>query len=443
MSDETGNAGTLILSVGGSQAPLRLTIESRPWARVVFVVSDGSGGSPSSRTQVDNAEINYGTSERPEPGPGLRHLPACPEDIGIVAVPPDDLDRALALVDAALSAELARGAPVTVNYTGGTKTMTAALVLAGTAHEGVRLEFVAGERRDLSQVRAGSERMTAMPGHLLGVASLFALARAETGRRAYGAARAVVAQIGERFAQQQGSGVKPPKSWRQRCDVWERWLSVLDAWDRFDFAAAGKTVAEGLRQEAPWAQAFEAQGSAPRLRALAEEARSGPGPALCEDLWLNAQRRADLGLYDDAIARLYRLAEAAVQARLNCRHGIRDTGAVPRGTVPAEIAAGCHMRTDHETGQDVVALPLFRALSLLAHLDPGDTLVKAWPQDERGFKTPDWQTARNNSILAHGFRPAGKQDWAKARAWFDVRRHALWEELLGRPTAAQLPDTLS
>jgi len=432
MSDETGKAGTLILSVGGSPAPLRLTIGSRPWARVVFVVSDGSGGSPSSRTQVEN----------PETGEGLRHLPACPQDISIVEVPPDDLDRALSLVDAALSAELAHGVPVTVNYTGGTKTMTAALVLAGTAHEGVRLEFVAGERRDLSQVRAGTEQLTEMPGHLLGAANLFALARAETGRRAYGAARAVVAQIGTGFEQARSSGLRPPKSWRQRCDAWNRWLSVLEAWDRFDFAAAGKALDEGLKQGAPWARPLDEEGFGARLRALAEEARQGPGPALCEDLWLNAGRRADLGLYDDAIARLYRLAEAAVQARLNRCHGIGDTGAVPRDRVPEQIAAGCHVRTDPRTGQEVVALPLFRALALLAHLDPGDGLAAAWPHDVQGFATPDWQRGRNRSILAHGFRPAGREDWEKARAWFDERRKAFWEGLLGRETAAQLPSIL-
>ncbi|EPX84344.1 CRISPR-associated protein family [Rubellimicrobium thermophilum DSM 16684] len=441
MSNIPERAGTLILSVGGSPEPLRHSIASRPWARVVFVVSEATGGGASSRGQVEDAEIVY-NKEKGTRGPGLRHLPECPRDVGIVAVPPDDLDRALALVDGCLAREVGQGRAVTVNYTGGTKTMTAALVLAGAAYDGVRLEFVSGQRPDLVQVRAGSEHITEMPRHLLGAANLFALARAQAGRRAYGAALGIVDEIGRLFGAVPSGGAEPPASWRQRQQTWRDWLAVLEGWDRFAFAEAARTLAHGLARKAPWAQALENEGVGPRLRALAEEVKTGPGPALCEDLWLNAQRRAELGLYDDAIARLYRLAEAGVQARLNRLHRIADTGAVPRGMVPEDIAAGCSLRRDPKTGAETVALPLYRALLLLRQLDPGDVLAKVWPCDDRGFATPEWQRQRNHSILAHGFRPATEEDWKKARAWFEARRGPFWEELLGRATAPQLPDRL-
>lgn len=445
MSDIPERAGTLILSVGGSPQPLRQAIASRPWARVVFVVSEATGGGASSRSMVEDEEIVYDARTGAR-GPGLRHLPACPKDIGMISVPPDDLDRALALIDSALAAEIGAGRNVTVDYTGGTKTMTAAMVLTGTAWEGVRLQFMAGQRPDLTTVRAGTEAPVEMPRHLLGAANLFALARAQVGRRAYGAALGIVNEIGRLFGQAPSGGAKPPESWRKRRQAWRDCLAVLDAWDRFDFAAAAKTLKHGLERTAPWARTLENQGFGHRLRVLAEEVEAGPGPALCEDLWLNAQRRAALGLYDDAIARLYRLAEAAVQARLNVRHGIRDTGAVPRDRVPEAIAEGCSRRRDPKTGKEVLALPLLSALELLAHLDPADALVKAWPREEGRFTTPDWQSARNRSILAHGFRPATEGDWKKACAWFDACRDPFWdpfwEELLGRPTAPQLPDRL-
>jgi CRISPR-associated protein (TIGR02710 family) len=432
----------LILSVGGSVPPLRTAIEARPWDRVVFVVSDGSDGTRSSRTQVEDAEIGY-DSRTGTRGPGLRHLPACPRDIAIVPVPPDDLDRALALTDAALARELANGAQVTVNYTGGTKTMTAAMVLAGAAHEDSRLEFMAGRREGLDTVVAGTEAPVEMPGHLLGAANLFALARAQVHRRAYGAALAILSEVGQRFAAADGSGLpRAPKSWRKRAEDWRAWLTVFDAWDRFDVRAALDALGHGLARGAGWAGAFDRGGHAARLRALDAERRQGAGPALCEDLWLNAQRRAALGLYDDAIARLYRLAEAAVQARLRLRHGIADTGAIPRARVPEGIAAGGRIRHNRATRAEVVVLPLYRALDLLAHLDAGDALVACWPRDEGRLAVPEWQSLRNGSILAHGFRPASETDWKNTAAWFDERRDPLWEELLGRATAPQLPETL-
>jgi CRISPR-associated protein (TIGR02710 family) len=430
----------LLLTVGGSPQPLKTAIESRAWDRAVFIVSEGTDGSESSRAMVELAEIDYDrrTGER---GPGLKHLPACPRDHTVIAVPPDDLDAALARIDAALVAEIAAGAAITADYTGGTKTMTAAMVLAATAQEGVRLQFMAGKRPDLERVEAGTEQPVEMPGHLLGLANLFSLARAETKRRAYGAALAVVRKICKALGEADGGRAKAPKSWRSRAAAWAEWLAVLDAWDRFDVKGAWNQLKQAKARAAPWAAAFP-QADAARLKALAEERTAGAGPLLCEDLWLNAQRRADLGLYDDAIARLYRLAEAAVQARLRLCHGIADTGAVPVARLPEALRATCKVRRDRNTGEDVAELPLFRALELLVHLDPADPLAAAWPRDGDRFATPDWQAARNRSILAHGFRPATCADWEKASGWFDTRRGLFWEGLLGRTTAEKLPDWL-
>ncbi len=432
----------LFLSVGGRPQPLKTSIEGARWDRVVFVVSDGSDGTQSSRVQVESPEIVYNPKTGAR-GPGLKHLEACPRDNACIAVPPDDLDRALALIDSALEVELAAEHKVTVDYTGGTKTMTAAMVLAGSAREGVVLRFMAGRRHDLVQVEAGTERPVKMPGYLLGVANLFALVRAQVRRRAYGQGLAILSEIKRGFMRAQKDGLPgAPKRWRQRAEAWSGYLSVLDAWDRFEVTEATRLMNQALDRGVKWAMALERDGFAARLRALAAECSQGAGPALCEDLWLNAERRAALGLYDDAIARLYRLAEASVQARLAQKHGIPDTGRVPVEKVPSRLREQCEIKQDPRTGAEIVVLPLFRALEMLAALDPDDPLVAVWPRDANGFQTPAWQQARNRSILAHGFRPLRASDWEEAKQWFEERRSALWEDLLGRPTAKQLPNAL-
>lgn len=430
---------TLLLSVGGSPQPLRTAIERGSWGRVHFVVSDGSDDTSSSRGQVEAAEIDYGRDGAGNPirGPGLRHLPAAPADVAVTAVPPDDLDRALALIDAALADELAAGRAVTVDYTGGTKTMTAAMVLAATAHEGVALQFMAGRRHDLAQVEAGSEAPVVMPGELLGLARLFRSARAFTNMRNYAAALAVVHEAQKIV---KDARVAAPPAWKERIKLWRDWLGILEAWDRFRHRGAWDLCQKALRGAGRLASALEAAALPPRLEALAE-ARGRPEPVLLEDLWLNALRRADLGLFDDAVARLYRLAEAAVQCRLWTVHGL-ETKEVPWEALTGEERHGLTpKRTDDD--RCTVELPLKRALELLAHRAPGDQVVAAWDRNQTGgFGTPRWQNKRNHSILAHGFEALKEGDWNKARDWFDTRRAPFWEDALGRPSAAQLPDTL-
>jgi CRISPR-associated protein (TIGR02710 family) len=430
---------TLLLSVGGSPQPLRTAIAQAGWDRVHFIVSDGSGGTPSSHGQVEDAEIPYGTDAAGSPirGPGLRHLPETPADVAVSAVPPDDLDRALALVDAALAAERAAGHEVTVDYTGGTKTMTAAMVLAATAHEGVALQFMAGRRPDLVQVAAGSEVAVAMPGELLGLARLFATARAFTQARNYAAALAVMRAVEETVRQ---TPIGVPQPWQDRIALWCGWLGILEAWDRFRHGQASDLCGQALRGAGTLALALERAGLPARIAALAG-AKGRPQPVLLEDLWLNALRRADLGLWDDAVARLYRLAEAAVQCRLWTAHRL-ETKAIPWDRLTEAERQGLRPRTADD-GSAIVELPLMRALALLARLDPQDPVAASWNRRPDGcFKSPRWQADRNHSILAHGFEALKEKDWKKARTWFDTRRAAFWEDALGRPTAPQLPDRL-
>lgn len=428
---------TLILSVGGSAQPLRKCIESRRWDRVIFVVSAETPRSKSSRSQVEDLEITYVTNEGKKIGPGLRHLPACPDDIDIIEVPPDDLDRALAPIDAALAAELARGAEVTINYTGGTKTMTAALVLAGSAHEHVRLQLIAGERHGLEGTTDGTEAPVEMSGELLGLARLFATAEAFTKTRNYAAAASVMRDADATVAQ---ARLAVPPGWRERIALWRGWLEILEAWDRFRHGKAWDLCGKALRAGGPLARALEAAGIPERIKPLAE-AKGKPSAFLVEDLWLNALRRADLGLWDDAMARLYRLAEAAVQTRLWTKHGI-ETGAVPWQMLTEAEREGLRPNAGADEVQ-TAALPLSRALAFFARLAPEDPVVKAWERGEDGrFRDPKWQGGRNHSILAHGFEALGETDWRKAQEWFDARRGPFWEELLGRPTAPQLPDSL-
>lgn len=427
VQQDTSKSTALFLSVGGSPGPLVSAMTAIRPDRVVFVVSDGSKGSPTSRAMVDEESIVYDLRSG-RMGPGLSHLDVCPRAFSVVSVPPDDLDTALVRIDAALSAERRAGFPVVVDYTGGTKSMAAAMVLAASAHSNVQLQFMAGRRADLAQVEAGTESPVEMPGDLLGLGQSFASIRAFVARRQYGPALALADAA---RAQIDHHPKRVPTAWRGQVDAWRHGLKLLDAWDRFDHPEAHKLLSAGLDEEAPWALVLEAQGYADRLSDLDANRRSHP--VLVEDLWLNAERRAENGLFDDAVARLYRLAESAVQSRLWQHHGI-DAANAQYDDLPERLRNRLNNGAQH--GRTGYALSRAEAVEVLDFASPGDPVAAAFRA------RPRWQIARNTSILAHGFAPLSRTDWTTARQWILQRRGILWEDLLGRPTAAQLPDTL-
>lgn len=267
----------------------------------------------------------------------------------------------------------------------------------------------------------------AVEDRLFGLRQRLKMVEQLVAQRNYGAALAVVPE-----------GDLPKESapgrWRSRLVLWRDWLTVMERWDRFDHAGALKLVDRNGGEAGPLGQALAESGLLERLRALAE-AKRRPSAALCEDLWWNAQRRADLRAYDDAVARLYRLAEAAIQARLFVNHRI-DTGAVPSERLSEAFRSERpNLKPDAETGCCQLALSDARAL--LAELEPASPVPGFWANG-----TPEWQSRRNHSILAHGFSPLTAEDWDKARAWFAERAGVLWRDLPGGAEACQLPDRL-
>lgn len=412
--NEEKSRRVLFLSVGGSPQPLISSLQAVRPDRVIFVVSDGSDGAVSSRETVDELKAR-----------GL-----CPEQLKVVEVPPDDPDSALARVETRLASELRQGAEVILDYTGGTKSMTSALVLAAAAHEQASLQFMAGERRDLKAVQDGTERPVEIPKMLMGLAQVFVTVRNFVKNYNYSAALALVANTQMQLARNQ-SKIQPPKSWRRRLDQLQKWLNILDSWDRFDHKRALHTLQAGLGEAAAHAEELRKGGYVERLQELAAS-QGRPNYQMLEDLWLNAHRKAAQGLYDDAIARLYRLGEAAIQARLFVDHGM-DTARVPLDRLPEELRYKYSGNSLQDNGY--VKLPLGDARKFLSHLNPQDSLLAKLEDTQR-----DWQGHRNNSILAHGFKPLGENEWQEAERWFMQRKRAMWEESLGRATAEQLPD---
>lgn len=291
----------LFLTVGGSHQPLVTAIRGLQPARVIFFCTESAPGQRGSRSQVDGKGLCIKTRPQDDK-PTLPNIPAqCGLEGGswdIVAVPGDDLDGAYRSMADAIEREAAAHprARLLADYTGGTKTMSAALVLAALSRGTIELNFVAGARGDLVKVRDGTQMVAPVAMDAIRLEREMTPFLACWQRYAYDEAARGLAALRVPAQPELRNGLMRAIHFSE----------ALSAWDLFDHAAAFDRLG-----------AYDALASnflGPRWAGLRMLASTGAADARGEglriwDLWLNAQRRAAAGRYDDAVARAYRMLE--------------------------------------------------------------------------------------------------------------------------------------
>jgi CRISPR-associated protein (TIGR02710 family) len=305
-------------------------------------------------------------------------------------------------------------AEVVVDYTGGTKTMTAALALA-TVGKGYRFSYVGGEKRNkegLGVVESGFEvvHTGVSPWQIFAVEEWQHLVL-YVRQYQYEAALTLVSQTRPRLP------VKEQLRWQGL----EEALAGLLHWDRFNHREALPLFRQGIEKLSQWLEikddralnGFVAQGRECLnfLKALANQTDQfkRPGPLMVADLLANAERRAVQGRYDDATARLYRALEMQGQIAVQELTGA-STGNVPEGKIPASLREEYALRyRDPQDGK--IKIPLeatFRLLHALEH-----PLGQQFVAQQENFRR--LLLARNGSILAHGLQPVSPEVYAELR----------------------------
>ncbi|WP_207790955.1 hypothetical protein, partial [Thermaurantiacus tibetensis] len=234
----TGTAATdrptlLVLTVGGSPEPLKTALARFRPDEALFIVSDGAGGTRSSADAVKALK-------------GCDVWPAKPR---VRKVPADGLDRAFALIETQLAMAQERGCRVIADYTGGTKSMSGALMLAAAMTGGCDLRLMTGRRRDLRQVEDGTETPVDVPAEAVGLGRVLVSVANFTRQRAYQAALAVLPS-------EQAVPASLPGAWTRRVALWRNWLAAMERWDRFDHAGALKLVDRNGGEAGPLGQAL-------------------------------------------------------------------------------------------------------------------------------------------------------------------------------------------
>ena len=377
--------------------PLRKSIATEGWARVILL--------PSSITEEYAQRLQQGL-EGVEMA--IRPLPAGDEN---------DADRAYAHFDAVL-AETLRDVPpgrVVVDFTRGTKAMSAALVLAATRHEVPRLRYITGRRDQRGMVEAGSEDIRSIGTTVVAGHRRLDLARDLMRRGNFPAAEAVLPDPGHAFA-----GLYPS-------DLIETAKAVRTAtrfyaaWDRLDYATAAQVAVS-----APPAGDWEALWPLPAVRdwvkALARETARSDSAAmaarlrrLAVDLLANGERRLRQGQHEDALVRAYRILELIGQARL-FDHGLDSGNLDPDHKAVQSLQKDLEKERKSlkkkrngkfEAGREQSARILKRCK---------DPLAKRLLDFER--KASLSPTLRNHSLLIHGFAACAPEDPEALRRLF-------------------------
>ena len=388
----------LICTVGGSHQPIVSAINDLRPDFVVFICTDRDPATnqPGSRVQIEGK----GNCIKAHNGDANPTLPNIPTQIGLaseqyemVLTLSDNLDRIYLDCITAIDAISRRfpDARIVADYTGGTKSMSAGLVMAVMESPGIDLQLVTGSRADLIKVQDGSQFSDKADCEQVRYRRLTEPYRRAWQRYAYSEAVAGLA------------GLKPPGGLRDEYTRFRELSRAFAEWDNFNHAQALsilKTYAPSLPDHLKKYLSTANQ--------LNDNNQDKCDAARLLDLFRNAERRAAQGRYDDAVARIYRLIEWSAQWLLKVQAGI-ETGDVRPEQIPDHLTLTQNRKGQWQAG-------LFNAWQLVKHHTKGPAAAFITEQENTLRSHIE---ARNASILAHGFKPIQNSQWQPIYAWFE------------------------
>jgi len=292
-----------------------------------------------------------------------------------------------------------------VDYTGGTKPMVAALVLA-TVDDSSGYRYISGKERTKGGVGIVVNGKEQVLHHINPWDELAIKERHETALLFKRARYYQAAEIFRQLAQRVSGGDK--HLYKALGDIAEGY----GLWDNFQHRQAWEKL-KPSQKSLEMATVF---GGPPGFKQFTEDlkknlsflerlALSTPGIKYEHflDIMANARRRADIeNKYDDAVARLYRAVEAYAQIKLS--GGGINTSDVKIDSLPQEIRTEFSNKYKDEI-DNRIKLPLYGSYKVLELLkDPaGQLFFEQWPQMKLLLDL------RNKSILAHGFEPVKRE----------------------------------
>jgi len=293
---------------------------------------------------------------------------------------------------------------IILDYTGGTKTMSAGLVTSGLEIGNIVFCIMRGTRSDLIQVRDGTEKKWLIKNTKAMIEKQINQAMMFANKYEFQSAKNILEDLTDLY--------DINEEIHSKLINYLDLINAIEAWDKFDHNKALDLLKPYRRYYYKYIEYLEKIIEEKTFlgKKLKETIARKNNYILSWDIFNNAKRRAIIGCFDDAIARLYRTIELIVQTRLKEGYKINTS------QVPSDIIEKCsefffenYYQKGKESLGDDHKLALKASFGLLGELDPEDPIFKFFK--EREEKILYLLNKRNESILAHGFIPIEKIDY--------------------------------
>ncbi len=398
MSISNNDHKVLVLTVGTGNAkdkenslyvPLQKSIGTDCWGRVILF--------PSQQTVEDANEVKRRISEisvevRPIPNTGDEN----------------DADASFAHFDAILGELIESDGmsprDITLDFTRGTKAMSAALVLAGVACNVPVLRYIEGKRGKRGNVLAGNEVIKEVRTEVANARQQINLAERLMIRGDFEAICTMHQEMSSTLN-------NLPEQLRSRLNAYAYVADIYASWDRFDYGRACSLIKSGREIISSAGQFEPTRYMEQWLKCLAShpnqdkfEEMSPYLMYLACDLLANAERRYRDGLYEDSGVRWYRLLELIGQARL-FDQGYDSSGLPEDNPKVKEFNDRLSRKSQalNKGKKGTLLASRLQVARFLKHL--GDPLSKRLLQQDNS----DYVVARNHGLLAHGFNARAYQ----------------------------------
>jgi CRISPR-associated protein (TIGR02710 family) len=379
----------MLISVGSTEAPVLATIRHHRPEFILFLVTQESLKTRDKIIIVAEEEgLNF------ESQIGLINNPA-------------DLTECFVIAETAMQKLLSLQYParaIRVDYTAGTKNMTAALALASSPYH-ITYSYVSGDRTKggLGTVKDGTEE-TVLAQNPWETFAIFERRRLAVLWNSFQFKSCV--ETLKTLSEVSG----PYRRYfqdlleiSQGFDYWElfRYDLALRKLDGIDYAAyeyehkSDSAIQEFMAQIPHYTEQLHTINSRSYRNGKKKERLATPNRDLVLDIFSNARRRFEEGKREDAIVRLYRVVELIAQVELHEKYQVDTSDVIPE-QLPPPVREVIQKRCTGSDGK--IRIAMRDAYSLLLELD--SPLGKAFDKCNKDFKKV--QSARNSSILIHG-----------------------------------------
>ncbi len=402
----------LVVTVGGSCAPIVTSIEQNAPNKVIFICSgdDKITGNKGSYVSVEGAGNVCGRDFKNPDKPNIvKQTELSSENYEVHKLEHYDDHNECYKFCFSLLRQLQKehnNAEIIADYTGGTKSMTVGLVTAASDIGDIIIAIVKGDRSNLVKVDDGTERVSLSRTNYSTITKQVQMVDNFINSFDYASAQTILKTVFN-------TTKDIPNDLDNILQTYYSVAKIFDAWDKFNHEKAYKLL-RPMRKKYPDYALFLAAVISSRATIDNKFKVEGledfkplkkiSGYEIVEDLIFNAQRRANQERYDDAIARLYRSLELFVQIYLLKTYQI-ETSNVVIGDLPETIK---EYYTNKQDSKGKIKLGLMESYELLAKLN--DTIVApSFTANKTKLLTS--LGLRNFSILAHGFAPISKDNY--------------------------------